>query len=187
MDYNNLDLFNYLILSILIFFARICDVSIGTLRIIFISRGKKNIAPILGFFEVLIWIIVIGKIMQNANNYACYIGYAAGFATGNYVGMLIEEKLAMGFVVVRIITSKDAHELKKALREAKHGITTIPSEGACGKVGVIFTSIHRADLPQIVELIQIYNPHAFYTVEELKYVNEGVFPVQRSLLQKQGI
>jgi len=187
MDFNNLDLFNYVILPVLIFFARICDVSIGTLRIIFVSRGKKNIAPILGFFEVLIWIIVIGKIMQNASNMACYIGYAAGFATGNYVGMLIEEKLAMGFVVVRIITSKDAHELKNALREAKHGITTIPAEGACGKVDVIFTSIHRADLPQIVELIQIHNPHAFYTVEELKYVSEGVFPVHQSLLKKQGI
>jgi uncharacterized protein YebE (UPF0316 family) len=181
------DIFYYLVLPIIIFLARICDVSIGTLRIIFVSRGKKNIAPILGFFEVLIWIIVIGKIMQNASNMACYIGYAAGFATGNYVGMLIEEKLAMGFVVVRIITPRDAFDLKNALREAEIGTTTIPAEGAVGKVDVIFTSIQRADLPHIVELIKIHNPKAFYTVEDLKYVSEGVFPVHQSLLKKQGI
>jgi uncharacterized protein YebE (UPF0316 family) len=187
MDFNNLDLFNYLILPIIIFFARICDVSIGTLRIIFVSRGKKNIAPILGFFEVLIWIIVIGKIMQNASNMACYIGYAAGFATGNYVGMLIEEKLAMGFVVVRIITPIDATDLKNALRKAEIGTTTVPAEGNIGKVDVIFTSIQRSDLPKVVELIQMYNSKAFYTVEDLKYVSEGVFPVHQSLLKKQGI
>ena len=181
------DIFYYLVLPIIIFLARICDVSIGTLRIIFVSRGKKNIAPILGFFEVLIWIIVIGKIMQNASNMACYIGYAAGFATGNYVGMLIEEKLAMGFVVVRIITPIDAFELKNALLKAEIGTTTIPAEGAVGKVDVIFTSIQRSDLPKVVELIQIHNPKAFYTVEDLKYVSEGVFPVHQSLLKKQGI
>lgn len=181
------DVFYYLVLPIIIFLARICDVSIGTLRIIFVSRGKKNIAPILGFFEVLIWIIVIGKIMQNASNMACYIGYAAGFATGNYVGMLIEEKLAMGFVVVRIITPIDAIELKNALLKAEIGTTTVPAEGAVGKVDVIFTSIQRSDLPKVVELIQIHNPKAFYTVEDLKYVSEGVFPVHQSLLKKQGI
>jgi uncharacterized protein YebE (UPF0316 family) len=181
------DYYNYLILPLIIFMARICDVSIGTLRIIFVSRGKKVIAPLLGFFEVLIWIIVIGNIMTNATNMACYIGYAAGFATGNYIGMLVEEKLAMGHVVVRIITPKDAYELINALRDAKIGITCIPAEGAIGKVDVIFTSIHRSDLPLVVDLIKIHNPKAFYTVEDLKYVSEGVFPVHQSLLKKQGI
>lgn len=184
---NSFDYYNYLILPFIIFMARICDVSIGTLRIIFVSRGKKAIAPILGFFEVLIWIIVIGNVMKSADSYICYIGYAAGFATGNYIGMLVEEKLAMGHVVVRIITPKDAYELIHALREAKIGITCIPAEGAMGKVDVIFTSIHRSDLPHVVDLIKIHNPKAFYTVEDLKYVSEGVFPVHQSLLKKQGI
>ena len=86
------DLFSYVLMPLLIFLARICDVSIGTLRIIFVSKGKKNIAPILGFFEVLIWITAISKIMQNLDNYINYIAYAAGFATGNLIGMIIEEK-----------------------------------------------------------------------------------------------
>jgi uncharacterized protein YebE (UPF0316 family) len=98
----NSNLFGYLILPLLIFFARICDVSIGTMRIIFVSKGKKNIAPLLGFFEVLIWIIVISKIMQNLNNYVNYVAYAAGFATGNLVGMIIEEKLAVGVQMIRV-------------------------------------------------------------------------------------
>ena len=87
------DNFYYLVLPSIIFLARICDVSIGTLRIIFVSRGKKNIAPILGFFEVLIWIIVIGKIMQNASNMACYIGYAAGFAQETMLVCLSKKNL----------------------------------------------------------------------------------------------
>src|SRR5512136_2996901 len=93
----NSDTFSYVIMPLLIFLARICDVSIGTMRIIFVSKGKKNIAPILGFFEVLIWITAISKIMQNLDDYINYVAYAAGFATGNLVGMILEEKLAMGF------------------------------------------------------------------------------------------
>ena len=100
------DLFSYVLMPLLIFLARICDVSIGTMRIIFVSKGKRNIAPILGFFEVLIWITAISKIMQNLDNYVNYIAYAAGFATGNFVGMIIEEKLAMGIQMIRVF----AHE-----------------------------------------------------------------------------
>ena len=100
------DFFSYAVLPILIFLARICDVSIGTMRIIFVSKGKKNIAPVLGFFEVLIWITAISKIMQNLDNYVNYIAYAGGFATGNFIGMLIEERLAMGILMIRVF----AHE-----------------------------------------------------------------------------
>lgn len=187
MVYQGFDITNYLIIPFLIFLARICDVTIGTLRIIFVSRGNKKIAPILGFFEVFIWIIVIGNIMQNASNFACYIGYALGFATGNYIGMLIEEKLAMGYVVVRIITATESAMLIKALKDQSYGITTFPAEGALGKVDIIFTSIYRKDLPDVVELIKTYSPKAFYSVEDLKYVNEGVFPIHHSLMKKQGI
>ena len=100
------DLYTYLLLPLLIFCARIIDVSIGTLRIIFVSKGKRNIAPLLGFFEVLVWILAISEIMQNLNNWVCYVAYAAGFAAGNYVGMIIEEKLAIGILIIRIIIIK---------------------------------------------------------------------------------
>jgi len=186
MEFYESDLFNYLVLPLLIFLSRIVDVSIGTLRIVFISRGKKILAPILGFFEVLVWIIVVSKVMQDAVGIPSYIGYAAGFAMGNYIGMLIEEKLAMGVVVVRIITAHDALDLRKSLADGGFGITAIDAEGAKGKVDVIFTTVKRQDLSQVVDIIRNVQPKAFYSVEDVKFVNEGIFPSHKAY-RKRGI
>ena len=186
MDFYDSDLFNYLVLPLIIFLSRIIDVSIGTLRIVFISRGKKVLAPILGFFEVLVWIIVVSKVMQDAVGIPAYIGYAAGFAMGNYIGMLIEEKLAIGVVVVRIITAHDALDLRKALVDGGFGITALDAEGAKGKVDVIFTTVQRQDLQQVVNIISIVQPKAFYSVEDVKFVSEGVFPINKGY-RKRGI
>jgi uncharacterized protein YebE (UPF0316 family) len=186
MDFYDSELFNYWLLPLIIFLSRIVDVSIGTIRIVFISRGKKILAPILGFFEVLVWIIVVSKVMQNAVGMPAYIGYAAGFAMGNYIGMLIEEKLAIGVVVVRIITSLDAVDLRKALTDSGFGITAIDAEGAKGKVDVIFTTVKRQDLSQVVDIIRKEQPKAFYSVEDVKFVKEGIFPSHKAY-RKRGI
>ncbi|GAB4452605.1 MAG: DUF2179 domain-containing protein [Bacteroidales bacterium] len=171
------ELFNYVILPIIIGLARIFDVTVGTLRIIFVSKGNKKVAPLLGFVEVLAWIIVIGEIMKSANNYACYIGYALGFATGNYIGMLVEEKLALGNLIIRIITDENQRLLKNAIVKAGFGMTVVPGYGAMGNpVDIIFMAIHRSDLEKVIMLIKENNPGAFYSIEELKYVSEGVFP-----------
>ena len=102
------EMYMYFVLPFLIFLARICDVTIGTIRIILVSKGRKNMAPFLGFFEVFIWILAISRIMQNLNNPICYIAYAGGFAAGNYIGMMVEEKIALGVILIRIITHKEA-------------------------------------------------------------------------------
>ena len=172
------DLYIYFLLPLLIFLARICDVTIGTMRIIMISKGKRLLAPVLGFFEILIWIMAIGKIMQNLNNPVCYIAYAGGFAMGNYVGMKVEEKLAMGLIVLRIITQKDASGLIKALREMGFGITEIDAMGKDEKVHVIYSIIKRHDTPVVVEQINNFNPKAFYTIEDIRAINQGVFPAR---------
>ena len=127
------NLYLYLVLPLLIFFARIIDVSLGTMRIILVSKGQRIIAPILGFFEVFIWIIAIGQIMGNINNFACYFGYAAGFATGNYVGMRLEEHLAMGNLIIRVISQKDGNVLIKNLNIRGYGATMVEGEGSLGK------------------------------------------------------
>ena len=108
-QFTDYPVFNWVILPALIFVSRIFDVSFGTLRIIFVSRGKRSIAPFLGFFEVLIWLLAISQIMQNLNNFACYIAYAGGFAMGNYIGMRIEEKLAMGTMIIRVFLVGDGN------------------------------------------------------------------------------
>ena len=171
----NSDLFSYVMLPILIFMARICDVSIGTMRIIFVSKGKRNIAPILGFFEVLIWITAISKIMQNLDNYVNYIAYAAGFATGNYIGMIIEEKLAMGIQIITVFAQERGPELVHNLNRFGYGATVVEAHGAREKVHLIYTIVKRNELGAVLEVINGFSPKAFYVIEDVKAVNEGIF------------
>lgn len=166
------DIFNFIILPLLIFCARIIDVSIGTVRLIFISKGMKRMATILGFFEVLIWIIAISKLINNMTHPVLYFAYALGFATGTYVGMKIEEKLSFGKIMVRIIVQKNVKKLIDALGKTDHPITFVNAEGRKGKVKMIFTIIERRDLPKIKDVIQRINPRAFYSVEDIKYARQ---------------
>jgi uncharacterized protein YebE (UPF0316 family) len=184
MDASFLDsnLFNYLILPLLIFISRVVDVTFGTLRIILVSKGKKYIAPFLGFFEVLIWLIAISRIMQNLDNYVNYIAYAGGFAAGNFVGIILEEKIALGVMIVRVITQKPADKLINKLNSLGYGITSVDAKGSKSDVNIIYTIILRQELKKVIDLIKEYNPLAFYSVEDVRYVNEGTFPVRRSLI-----
>ncbi len=179
MTFYDSGLFVYAVLPLLIFLARVCDVTIGTLRLVSVSRGYKTIAPVLGFVEVLIWIVVIGKVMQNLDNWLYSIAFAAGFATGNYVGMCIEEKLAMGLSVVQIITKMDSSQLVKSLREHGYGATVIDAEGDSGNVKVIYSMVNRSDLENIEQLIGKFNPKAFYSVEDVRFAKSGIFRPRR--------
>lgn len=169
------DYFNWIILPIIIFFSRLTDVSLGTLRHVFISKGFRKIVPFLGFFEVLIWIIVVAQVMQNLSNWVCYIAYAGGFATGTYVGLLIEEKLALGLQVIRVITNQNSDELIAELKNSNHGLTIVDAQGAVGPVKMIFTIIKRKDVPQVVDKIATFLPNAFFTIEDVKNTSQGVF------------
>jgi uncharacterized protein YebE (UPF0316 family) len=168
--------FTYIVLPLLIFFARICDVSIGTIRIVMVAKGQKIIAPILGFFEVLIWLLAISRIFENLDNWICYFAYGAGFAAGNYIGMYIEEKLAMGIIKIQIITRKPADTLIEKLYAAGYGITHQDANGGTETVSIIYSIIKRTELPKMAELIKTYNPKAFYSIEDVKYVSSGIFP-----------
>ena len=168
--------FSLIILPILIFLARIVDVTFGTIRIIFVSRGLKWLAPIFGFFEIMIWLFAIGQVFSNLTNITYYVAYAGGFACGNFVGIWIEEKIAIGTLVVQIITRKDGTELIEFLKTGGFGVTSIDAEGATGKVKVIYTIIKRRDLQQVVEIIKRFNPKAFYSIEEVRSAGEGIFP-----------
>lgn len=178
----NSEFFAWVILPILIFVARVADVSLGTIRVIFIARGLKYLAPIVGFFEILIWLMAIGQIMQNLSSPACYIAYAGGFAAGNYIGIWIAEKLSLGVVLIRVITSKDASELLKYLKRADYGVTSVDAQGSAGKVQVVFTIIRRREVGTVVNLIKQFNPKAFYTIEEVGFVEKGIFPERKTWL-----
>ncbi len=180
-------LYLWVLLPWLIFAARVLDVSLGTMRIVFVSRGLKVLAPLVGFFEVIIWLLAIRVIMQNLNNVACYIAYGAGFAMGNYVGIYLEKKLALGRVILRIITRKDAGKLIEVLREEGFGVTSVKAQGGDGDVSLIFMVIRRSDFLTVRELIRTYNPHAFYTLEDVRFVSEGTFPEKEPFFSKNGL
>jgi len=120
----------------------------------------------------------MSKVVQNLDNWMCYVGYAGGFATGNLVGLLIEEKLALGIAKVQVITGKQAGMLIEALKQAGYGVTHVDAKGSNEEVSIIYTFVKRAELPKVQEIISTHNPKAFYTVEEVKSVNEGIFPVK---------
>jgi len=175
------EFFRWVVLPILIFFARMSDVTLGTLRNVFISKGFKNIVPIIGFFEVLIWLISMRQIMQHLDNPLCYLGFAAGFAAGTYVGMFVERRLALGMQVMRIIIHQDSEALIAGLKAENFGVTIIDGQGAVGPVKIIFTIIKRKDIELIRKIIQRYNPSAFYSIEDIRAANQGVFPKKAAI------
>lgn len=166
-----------LFLPVLILLAEVCVVTLGTLRIIFVARGAKIIAPMLGFFEILIWLFAISQILQNLNDWACFLAFALGFTLGNLFGILIEKKLAMGTSLVRIITHRNAGGLISQLRAARFGVTCVEGHGATGKVNIVMTVVKRKQLPEVTSLIETHHPNAFYAVDELQSACEGIFPV----------
>jgi uncharacterized protein YebE (UPF0316 family) len=177
-------IYTYVILPLLILVARVCDVTIGTIRIVFIARGNKLLAPILGFFEILIWLLAIRQILQNLENVFCYLAYAGGFAIGNLIGITIEEKLAYGQLLIRIVTEKDASDLIASLRRKGFGVTRISAEGSTGSVSVIYTIINRVRIEKAIRTINRFNPNAFYTIEDVRSVEKGIFPKNVSVVKR---
>jgi uncharacterized protein YebE (UPF0316 family) len=166
-------------LPLLVFLAELCVVTLGTMRIIFVSRGMKVLAPILGIFEISIWLFAIGQIMQNLSNLGCYLGFAAGFTIGNFFGVFIERKLAIGTALVRIITHKETGELIAGLKAAEYGVTSINAEGATGPVKIVLTVIKRKELAAVLAIIKRFDPRAFYSVDEIQSAAAGIFPATR--------
>ena len=169
------EVYAWVILPLLIFIARIFDVSLETIRVVYISKGIKFLAPIIAFFEILIWLLAFEVVLSNLSNIATFLAFAAGFAMGTYIGLLIEEKLSIGMVVVRIITSEGADELMEKLKAGNYGVTRMEGVGAREPVTVLLTLVDRHDLHHLIGLINESNPHAFYSIEDIRTANEGVF------------
>jgi uncharacterized protein YebE (UPF0316 family) len=180
-------LFTWILLPALIFFARISDQSIGTLRLIFLSKGMKYIAPFLGFFEVIIWLLAVGQIMQHLDNWVCYVAYGAGFAMGNFIGITLEERLSIGTSIIRVILSSESPELIKALKSHNFGLTILDAEGAKGKVKIIFSIIRRKEIATFLKTLHEFHSTAFYTIEDVKTAKEGVFKNVRNTSVTSGV
>jgi uncharacterized protein YebE (UPF0316 family) len=164
---------------VLIFAAELSVVTVGTVRTIAIARGMKWLAPALGLVEVSIWLYAIGAVMKNLNDPACYVAYAAGFSLGNFLGVFLEGKLALGNLFVRVITRRDTGELIGALQTEGYGVTTVGARGATGPVQIVLTVIKRKDWERVRNIIRTFDPKVFYSVDDLQSAAEGVFPAAR--------
>ena len=167
--------FDYIIVPLLICMARVIDVSLDTIRVIMVAKGYRQMAPFIGFFQVLIWIITITRIMAYLEIWTAYIGYAGGFAIGTYVGMKLEEKLALGYELIRVITSADATKLINELINKGYRLTFVNGEGRNGKVGILFIVERRKIIKDIIQIIKTLNPNAFYTIEDVRFVGGSEF------------
>ncbi|MBX2961365.1 MAG: hypothetical protein KF687_02565 [Cyclobacteriaceae bacterium] len=174
------NLFSYFILPLLIFLARIMDVSINTIRIIYVLGGRRLTATTLGFFESFIWLMAIRQIFEHLDNWVCYIAYPGGFAMGILVGMMIEEQIAYGKVIVRIITRKDVDELIAFLTQQQFRYTRVNSEGLDGPESLVFTVLPRENLEELLSKMKAILPTAFYTVEKVNRASESGAVVQES-------
>jgi len=181
----NSDSYTFIIIPLLIFFARILDVSMGTIRVIFISRGFKHWAPILGFFEVLIWLAAIRQIMANLSNVYTFLAYAAGFATGTYIGIWLEERISVGKVLLRIHVRNDALKLINKLRKSNYPVLNLNAEDNKGKVKLISIITKRQTISKILELIEKYNPYLVYSIEDVRFSTEfNLFNKRTNKLRK---
>jgi uncharacterized protein YebE (UPF0316 family) len=173
--------FAFVVLPIIIFIARIGEVSVNTIRIIYMLGGRRYTATIMGFFEAFIWLIAMRQIFQHLDNWVCYVAYPGGFAAGIFVGMIIEEKIAYGKVIMRIITRKDVTVLLEYLVRQDLRYTKVNAEGPEGGENLVFTVLKREHLDELLAKLRDFLPTAFYTIENVKAAGEnGTLPVGHS-------
>ncbi len=179
--------FEWVVLPLLIFGARTFDMTLSTLRIVFIAQGRRLLAPMIGFVESLIWLFVISQALQNLANPMCVVAYAGGFAAGNLAGLQLERRLALGMRLVRVILRQEnGDKLIEALRGAGFGVTVVDGEGLRGPVKILFTLVRRRDLERAVELIRGRHPGAFFTVEDVRQAGDAYFPALSPLARPWG-
>ncbi len=159
--------------ALMIFGLRITDMSLDTLRVLFVVRGRKQIAWVLGFCQSAVYVIAIAKVLSNLGNPLTVLGYAAGFATGNVLGMYVEERLAIGHIQLQIVTKKRGAALAKALREGGYGVTEISARGKDGSVRLLTASVLRKDLAHAQAIVHKTDQDAFVTSEDVRPVRRG--------------
>lgn len=157
----------------LIFLLRVGDMSLDTLRVLVVMRGRKGIAWVLGFFQALIFVLAISSVLKNLDNPLNIIGYAAGFATGNVVGMWIEERLAIGHMLLNVVSPRLGTAIAEHMRAEGYAVTEIPARGKDGMVTLLNISVLRKNVAQVHKLVNQVDPSAFITAEDVRPVRHG--------------
>ena len=167
---NRLDSVPFL-LPLVIVCLRIIDVSIGTVRMILVIRGRRLYAAVLGFFEVIVWLTAITGILSHITNLLNVLAYGVGFSLGNVVGMLIESKMAVGQQVIRFISTEEGDRIIRTLRARGFGVTEVVASGREGPVGLGFIIVSRKKVPEVVDTISGIDPAAVVTIGDVRQSN----------------
>ncbi len=162
-----------------IFFARLVDVSLMTMRTLLVVRGKRHLAALLGFIEVTIYIVALGQVFRNLNDWTSILAYSSGFAAGNYLGSYIEEKMAMGFLNLQVISKDYASNLVDSLRSHGYGVTVVEGRGRVGTRQILYIAVKRRDQAQVMGLIDAADPDAFITILDARTVRGGFLAGRR--------
>jgi uncharacterized protein YebE (UPF0316 family) len=157
----------------LIFILRVLDMALDTLRVLVVMRGRKGIAWILGFFQASIFVLAITSVLQNLDNPLNIAGYAAGFATGNVVGMFIEERLAIGHILLNIVSPRRGTAIADYLRGEGYAVTEIPARGKDGMVSLLYVNVLRRNAERVKKLANEVDPDAFITAEDVRPIRRG--------------
>jgi uncharacterized protein YebE (UPF0316 family) len=163
----------------LIFCLRVITSAMTTIRTILITRGHKIFAALLGFVEISIWVIAISQVLSHLGNVWNVVGYSGGFAAGTLIGMVIEERLALGYSDLHIISKQKGSEVAQALREAGYGVTVAIGHGQNGQVTTINTVARRKSVPRALGVVTSVDPEAFVTIEEARYIRRGYIGPRR--------
>lgn len=156
-----------------VFLLRATDVSMATVRMLLIVRNRRFLAPAIGFFEILIWITAIGIVVQHLDSPLHIVGYAGGFATGNFLGVFLEERLALGLATIRTVVRTGGAELATEIRDAGYGVTEMIGKGRDGAVEVLYSVLPRREVARCLEIIERGAPDSFVVVDEPRRVRRG--------------
>jgi len=159
--------------ALMIFFARIVDVSMGTFRTIMVTRGRRHRAAIIGFFEIIIWLVAVSQTIKDVNNVINVICYSGGFAAGTFLGVWIEEKRALGYVNIRVISMTKGEEIANAIRQEGFGITQFDGMGQKGPVHLLHIIAFRRKIQHIMQIVDRIDNSSFVTIDEARHVMRG--------------
>lgn len=152
--------------AILIMFMRIADVTLGTFRTILVVQGRKYHSAMVGFFEVLIWIFAMRYIVQHMDQTINLLGYAVGFALGNIMGITLEQRVALGYAQINIVSLHHTDDIANKLRSSKFGVTILPAEGGSGSVSIVIVIAKRKFQKQIMKIVETVDKRAFITIQQ---------------------
>jgi uncharacterized protein YebE (UPF0316 family) len=161
------------VFALAIFIVRVVNIALDTLRLLTVMRQMRGLTWVLGFLQTSLWVLVLGSVMNDLNNPLNIIAYSTGYATGNVIGMMIEKRLAFGYINITVISSTCGHEIANRLREDGHAVTEIPAHGKDGSVEILECSIQRKFAQDVQDLIRDIDPTAFITSRDIQRVRRG--------------